>query len=536
MPELTTSATPANSGIPQHAGRLHLYWRLVFAIGSGLLMGLPFLEPGFYVLSWFGLVPLFFAVRGLSLRHCYALSLSFGFVLYLCGSYWILPFISNMKGYGLALSSLLSVLNWIYSAHAIVVVMLLWRWMSRDNLWQRLLLFPLLFVAVYSVFPSVFPVQLSASQSHVLLAVQAIDTLGVYGLDFVIALSNICLFELLRQRTSRQSLRPFYVFGLIFVLWFAYGKYSLSSWDQHQESWPIKKIGLVQPHDQPSIEIPEPKPGFGWSYPPEMQMTERLVQAGAEIVFWPESRYKGYFDNGYVRAAYLHRINQIGIPLVMQDLERVNSPSSDEGNAHTYNTMMLLSEQGELVSHYRKQQRIAFGEYMPWVEHSETLMNWAQVIVGDFLSNIAQGQERNVFSAAGMHLIPLICYEVLFPEFVADAASQAPHGGVLVAASFDGWFGQSHAPLQHLAISRMRAIENRLPMVHVINNGPSAVVMPSGRILAQTEAFKQLAVNVEMPYSDALPASFYSAYPRFFLYSVYLMLLCMGIIMLRAKK
>jgi len=528
VPELTTNNSLTNQAKTKHGYSL-VYWRYVLAACSGLLMALPTIEPRLYILSWFGLVPLLFAVRDLSLRQCYLVSLASGLVLYLCSSYWVFPFISSMKGYGVILSTLVSSLYWVYSAQAIALVMLLWKLLSRNVVWERVLLFPLLLVATYSIFPSVLPVQFGLGQSHVLLAIQATDILGIYGLDFALALSNICIFELLRLRYSKSSLLSFLLPVLFFSLWFSYGYFSLEDWERRQQGWATKKIGLVQPNDAASIAIPEPKTGYGWSYPPEMEMTEQLVKAGAEVVFWPESRYKGYFDSGYVRAAYLHRVKQLKTPLIMQDLEYVNSRASDSGSNKTYNTLFMLSAKGELVSFYRKQKRIAFGEYIPLIDDSPAMRSWAQVIIGDFLAKISEGKGRQTFSAAGMNIIPLICFEVIFPKFVADAVVQSPSGGVLLAASFDAWFGQTHAPFQHLALSRIRAVENRLPLVHLINNGPSGVVMPSGRIIAQTEAFSKLAVTVDMPYSEHLEASVFSTYPRAFIYCVYGVLLMMVI-------
>jgi len=523
VPELTTSNSRTKIAT-LILSRLQTHWPYAYAALSGLLMALPTIEPKFYLLAWFGLIPLLFAVKGLSLRQCYQVSLFAGFVLYLCSSYWVLPFIMNMKAYNILLSSFIAFLYWAYSAQVIALIMVLWRALSKQSVWQCLLLFPLLFVAAYAIFPNVIPAQLGIGQSHNLLALQATDMVGIYGLDFALALSNICIYQLLSLRDTKSSLLPFIIPALFFSLWFAYGYYHLADWEQRQLNWPSKKIGLVQPNDQASIAIPEPQAGYGWSYPPEMEMTEQLVKGGAEIVFWPESRYKGYFDSDYVRAAYLQRVKQLATPLIMQDLEKVNSNHSDSGRTKTYNTLFMLSDKGELASIYRKQKRIAFGEYMPLIEHSPLMRSWAQTIVGDFLANISAGQERQLFSAAGMNIIPLICFEVIFPEFVADAVSQSAQGGVLVTASFDAWFGQSPAPFQHLALSRIRAVENRLPLVHVINNGPSAVIMPSGRILAQTEAFKRQAVIVDMPYSQRLGASFYSTYPRAFIFCVYALL------------
>jgi len=534
----------ATSGVKgSDVSRSRASWRFVLAGMSGVLLALPLLNPQFYLFSWFSLVPLLFSVRGSSFKQSYFLSVFSGLIFYLIGTYWVWPFIVNMKGYSAVVAALISCLFWLYSAHVIAIIILLWKTLAKALKWGGQVLFPALLVTVFSLFPNVFPIQFGGGQSHFLLATQATDIAGLYGLDFVIALSNICLYGLLSPylktnswtekntqtikstQAKHQTHMPYVLSGVFILVWFAYGYYSLSFWEQQQSEWPTKKIGIVQSNNTPSIAIPDPQPGYGWSYPPEMEMTEQLAQAGAQIVFWPESRYKGYFASDYVQAAYLNRIKKMKIPLVFQDMERVNSLDDE---TKEYNTMVLLSDQGAMDAIYRKQKRIAFGEYMPILEHNDRLRVWAESAVGDFLANISKGDDRTKFSAAGMQIIPLICFEAIFSDFVAEAVTQSSTeggGGVLVAASFDGWFGQSLAPFQHLALSTIRAVENRVPLIHVINNGPSAVVMPSGRVIAQTTAFTKVAVTVDMPYSENSGGSFYSRYPHAFLYGVYGLLL-----------
>ncbi len=50
-----------------------------------------------------------------------------------------------------------------------------------------------------------------------------------------------------------------------------------------------------------------------------------------------------------------------------------------------------------------------------------------------------------------------------------------------VNISNDGWYGDTSAPLQHLNMARMRAIENNRWLLRDTNTGVTAVIDPYGR-------------------------------------------------------
>jgi apolipoprotein N-acyltransferase len=86
----------------------------------------------------------------------------------------------------------------------------------------------------------------------------------------------------------------------------------------------------------------------------------------------------------------------------------------------------------------------------------------------------------------------MICYEAIFPDEVWDFTRAGAR--LLVNITNDAWFGRSGAPYQHLAMAAMRAVENGSYLVRAANTGISAVIAPTGEILAQTALFTQASL------------------------------------------
>ncbi|MFQ3170135.1 MAG: apolipoprotein N-acyltransferase [Oleispira sp.] len=520
---------------------------------SGIVLSIPFLSPQHYALAWVGFIPLLIAIESTSLSKSYLLGAIAGLTFSISASYWIIDFLMLSKGYGIILSTVFAVIFWLYCAQLFGVITLLFKVIKQRINVHEYLLFPLIVVSVFAIYPMIFSAHLGETQSQFLIAIQATEFVGVYGLDAIIALTNIVIFRLVlqfitvqpskaNQEKASQNKWPLGIAMLLLSTWFYYGWSSNLAWEAKIAQWDTVRIGLVQPNEIPSLEKQVLYPGYSRAFPPEMAMTQRLANIGAEVVIWPEAKYKAYFDQTEIAKAYHHQINALNTRLIFQDIERTQN-SLNSAVKQQYNSAAMISEQGNMIGKYQKMKRIAFGEYVPFVSDIPMLNSWVEEFFGSFLNEMRQGKSHQAFSSdlkRSLNIIPLICYETMFPEFVAKAVSEAlttvPSADLLIGLSSDGWFGLTHQPYQHVNSSILRAVENRLPLVHVLNNGPSIVAMPNGKVIFKTDANQAGGYLVDVPYGKGSEGSFFSHYPLLFIYSVYGLMLFIGLNALRKKQ
>jgi apolipoprotein N-acyltransferase len=206
---------------------------------------------------------------------------------------------------------------------------------------------------------------------------------------------------------------------------------------------------------------------------------KQVAEAATDLLVWPETAMPFYFQDGDVLAASVARfVRERGVPLV------TGSPAyARVGEGYSlYNRVYLVTPDGESRSHYDKAHLVPFGEYIPFGKYLPFLSKLAHG-VGDFVA----GQDAAPLRHGNLALGLLICYEAIFPE-LAQASVEAG-ANILINVSNDAWFGRSSAPLQHLDLAALRAVEQGRFLIRATNTGISAVIDPRGRVLAQSGLF-----------------------------------------------
>ena len=202
---------------------------------------------------------------------------------------------------------------------------------------------------------------------------------------------------------------------------------------------------------------------------------QRLQDAKAPLVITPETAIPllpsqlppGYLDAIAARYANGNQAAIVGIPV----------GSRGQG----YSNAVIGYRPGVAPYQYDKHHLVPFGEFVPRMFRWFTEM--MNIPLGDFRSG---GLAQAPFVWQGQRIAPNICYEDLFgDEIGANFRDAANAPTVLLNVSNIAWFGDSVAIDQHLAISRMRALEFARPMVRSTNTGATVVIDHRGRVTHQ---------------------------------------------------
>ena len=213
------------------------------------------------------------------------------------------------------------------------------------------------------------------------------------------------------------------------------------------------------------------------------------------ILIWPESAFPFFLTHEPEAMAQIADLLPKGTVLITGS---VRAPDVPPGTRITraYNSIYIIDHDGTVLSVYDKLHLVPFGEFLPFQDFMEKIgFEQLTKIQGGFIPGV---RRRSMEVPNAPRMLPLICYEAIFP---GDVVERSDRPGWIVNVTNDGWFGISTGPYQHLQQARLRAIEQGLPLVRAANTGISAVIDPLGRMVAR------LGLGLEGVLDSPLPAA-----------------------------
>ena len=150
-----------------------------------------------------------------------------------------------------------------------------------------------------------------------------------------------------------------------------------------------------------------------------------------------------------------------------------------KGILNIYNSLFLIKNNFEKVYYHDKLKLVPFGEFMPLKKFFEL----EKLSSGSL--DFTPGQNVNyLMLSSNIKILPLICYEVLFPKLVKSISGEY---NLIVNITNDAWYKKSSGPYQHFSLSKIRAVMEGITMIRSANTGISGIVGPDGIILAKLD-------------------------------------------------
>jgi apolipoprotein N-acyltransferase len=458
------------------------------AVLSAALLVFSFPDFNLWPLAWVGLVPLLLAIaRSPGRGRAFLLGWISGTLFFYGSCYWlthamirygdipawaayllIIPPTAIAGLFPAFCSVVLARVVARWGARALFVAPLLWVTFE----WARLGLIGQLWNAI------------GYSQAYVTPLIQTARWGGVYMVGFLIVMVNAAIAYMLTQRTAR-GLKTAGVVILSTALIIFAASLTASRSILPDSSDPPGAAAATVVAVQPNVPMDQQK---------SLEETAALIErhyvlserglAGANqfpdaprVVIWPESpMYFSYAKDTEFRQLVARFAAKNHTSVLFNAME----PAPAGG---TYNSAVMVNEDGRLVAQYDKIRLLPFGEYVPlprWLPGVSAI----PAMVGDF----TPGAQYTLMPLGEARAGVFICFESAFPSISRAFAQEG--ADVLVNISNDGYLGQTPVMRQHLANTVFRAVENGRPVVRVTNTGITAFITERGEVMDATEGFR----------------------------------------------
>ncbi len=502
------------------------------------------------LLPWFGLVLLLQPLVGASPRVAAACGLLHGFFFYGLSLRWIYDVmhvhgdLSPVSAAGVLLSFVL------YLSVFPIAFALLFSFISRRSMAKAFAAAPILWVAVEFARTHA-PIlgfqwnQLGYAVWYDLGLLQVVTLTGIYGLTFLVASYNALLAWALTER-SRKALTVWFVCALAIVGVEQVGKRfvpeerpahsavlvqtNFPEAPSYPANWMEQHAGEMDQLEERSVEAVKKSldssfevPPNGWrisvpfTFRQEGNPPQANVTTKPNLIIWPEAPAPFYFLDPKFAARAEKIARDSGAHFLVGVVEWRPGPNN---RLLPYNSAVMLDPAGKRVFQYDKIHLVPFGEYVP-LRRLLTFASQLTAEVGGYQAGTGYSVGELPDKPAPWEMRTpgpphkfgaFICFEAVFPNLVRQFTANGAE--LLINISNDGWYGRSVAPDQHLAMARVRAVENRRWLLRATNNGYTVAIDPYGREVASLKS--DIRGVLRAPYSFRSDRTIYSRFGDWF--------------------
>ena len=363
------------------------------------------------------------------------------------------------------------------------------------------------------------------------LIIQIASFTGAYGISFLVALANAALAgailsfspsgfrpgnQAVSSVTRRAAISMMMTVVAALCLTLIYGWVIVSQ----PLGGPVIRTSVLQGNISQQMKS-APKKHAAYIMQKYTDLSRQAAADQPDLIAWPEAATPGFVLKSQSMVNKISSlIAETKTPFLIGSSEypkfikdRPLRPE-DVGNAALY-----FSSEGKFLGQYLKIHLVPFGEEIPYKD----IISWPSSIVPENKKTFEiPGTEFTIFKLDETKFGTVICWEVVFPQLIRQFTKKGAE--FMVNLTNEGWFGDTSAPHQMVAIVVFRAVENRVPFVRAANTGISCFIDAygniTGRVKDQTgdDTFVEGYLTGEIRPSGA--RTFYTRYGDIFVYIV----------------
>jgi apolipoprotein N-acyltransferase len=364
--------------------------------------------------------------------------------------------------------------------------------------------------------------------------IQWYEYTGVYGGSLWVLVANLLLFRLYlevkdkgqkvegerlkaegeRLKAEGEKLkvesRKLKVLAIALASWIIIpAVFSIVVYITYEEEINPSNIVVVQPNIDPYGK------NFTYSATEQLdkliKLSKQKGQVNTEFFIWPETALIGFSEEKDFRnSANFKKTTQFldsfknatvitGAETynIYQKQETLSARYSKENKLwwDSFNTAVAI-ERSPKIQFYHKSKLVPGVEKMPFPQVLSVLNPLFEKFGGTTGGYGSQEEPSNLYSASGIGVVPAICYESIWGDWVAQSVNQGAQ--FIAIITNDGWWGNTSGKDQHLDYARLRAIENRRWVARSANTGISAFINQRGDIVQKTKWWQDAVVKQDV--------------------------------------
>lgn len=484
------------------------YKFFIYSVLSGVILGISFpASGGFYGLVFFGFVPL------LLLEYEIARSeqKTYKLLLYSFFSFLIFNFISTWWIYYASLGGMLMAVlfNSLFMALVFQFFYFSKKYLGEKVGYICFVVFWLGFEWLHLNWELSWPwLTLGNFLANETYIIQWYEFTGVLGGSLWILILNVLFFLGIKKRINKQYVSI--AQGLVIITFLLIPPLvSAIIRKNYVEEENSINVLIVQPNIDPYNDK------FGGMEDREqvrkmLQLAEAKMDSSVRFVVLPETA----LPNGY----WEEELDSVDLILMLKDFvsrypkvrlvagmssfkeykngEKIPAtakPFSDKSGWYdAFNTAIQI-DTGSKIQIYHKSKLVLGVEKLPFPRLLKPLEKFA-IDLGGTVGSLGTQPVRSVFTQNTKEteknfpnvaqIAPVVCYESIYGEFCTEYIQKGAN--VIFIITNDGWWEDTPGYKQHLALARLRAIENRRSIARCANTGTSAFINQTGDVFDET--------------------------------------------------